>query len=70
LESSVAVGPTTCIGGVSTPVTGANRAYLLGRWDAVDQGGDGFLYDDNPTARATFGIFKGSEEVIFIRENF
>jgi len=70
LEASVGVGPTTCIGGVSTPLTGSNRAYLMGRWDAVDQGGDGFLYDDNPTARATFGVFQGSEEVIFIRENF
>lgn len=60
----------TCIAGVSTPVTGASRAYLLGQWDAVDQGGDGFLYDDNPSARATFGVFKGAEEVIFIRENF
>jgi len=24
----------------------------------------------NPFARATFGVFKGSDEVIFIRENF
>ena len=60
----------TCIAGVSTLVTGASRAYLLGQWDVVDQGGDGLLFDDNPAARATFGVFKGAEEVIFIRENF
>jgi len=24
----------------------------------------------NPTARAAFGIFRGAEEVVFVRENF
>jgi hypothetical protein len=60
----------TCIAGVATPVTGASRAYLYGQWDAVDQGGDGLLFDDDPAARAIFGVFKGAEEVIFVRENF
>jgi hypothetical protein len=54
---------TTCIGGSSTAVTGADRAYLQGNWT----GGN---YDQNPSARATFGVFKGAEEVIFVRENF
>ena len=27
-------------------------------------------YDQNPSARAAFGVHKGSEEVIFIREYF
>ena len=30
----------------------------------------GSAFDDNPTARATFGTFRGAGEVIFIRENF
>jgi MSHA biogenesis protein MshQ len=38
-------------------------AYLQGAWS-------GAVYDDNPSARATFGAFRGAGEVIFIRENF
>lgn len=54
----------------ATAVTGANRAYLLGRWDNTDQGGDTLFYDDNPVGRATFGVFGGSDEFIYNRENF
>jgi MSHA biogenesis protein MshQ len=54
---------TTCIAGSSTPVAGANRPYLRGNWT-------GGAYDQNPAARVRFGVFKGAEEVIFIRENF
>ena len=57
-----AIGSNTClsVGALPTADTAANRAYL--------QSGSGFT--QNPSARATFGVFKGSEEVIFIRENF
>jgi MSHA biogenesis protein MshQ len=54
---------STCIGGVAGADTGADRLYLQGNWTAG-------AYDQNPTARATFGTFKGAGEVIFIRENF
>lgn len=54
---------TTCVAGAVTPVTGANRAYLQGNWS-------GGAYDQNPTARAAFGVYRGAEEVIHIRENF
>jgi MSHA biogenesis protein MshQ len=70
LEQTVGAGPQSCVAGAVQAVTGANRPYLYGQWDGVDQGSDGLLYDDNPTAKATFGVYKGSEEVIFIRENF
>ncbi|GAB4175862.1 MAG: hypothetical protein Fur0039_18600 [Rhodocyclaceae bacterium] len=43
-------------------------AWLLGRWDATDQGGDGALYDDQARSRASFGIFRDS--MIFRREIF
>jgi MSHA biogenesis protein MshQ len=58
---------TTCttVGGGTVGAAGANQSYLQGRWT----GGVG-NYDQNPNARASFGTFKGAEEVIFIRENF
>lgn len=40
--------------------------WLLGRWDSIDQGSDNAWYDDNPAARATFGIFR--DKLIFRRE--
>ncbi len=60
-----AASGTTCIaaGGGTVPAAGANRLYLQGNWT-------GSAFDDNPTARATFGTFRGAGEVIFIRENF
>ena len=45
-----------------SPTTGANRPWLLFDWD-----GDS-AYDDSPSARATFGIFKGSDMLIYSRE--
>jgi len=60
-----AAAGTTCtvVGGAATPATGADRAYLRGNWT-------GAAHDDDPLARATFGAFKGSGEVIFMRENY
>jgi len=60
-----AAAGTTCtvVGGGTVAAGGANRPYLQGSWAGV-------AYDDDPTARATFGTFKGAGEVIFMRENF
>jgi MSHA biogenesis protein MshQ len=56
---------TTCTtaGGAPVAATTANLPYLRGNWT-------GGAYDQNPSARAAFGVFRGSEEVIFVRENF
>jgi MSHA biogenesis protein MshQ len=56
---------TTCttVGAAPVSATTANRPYLQGNWT-------GGAYNVNPSARATFGVYKGSDEVIFIRENF
>ncbi len=56
---------TTCLvpGGATSAITNASKPWLQGNWT-------GAAFDDDPTARATFGTFKGSSEVIFIRENF
>ena len=53
----------TCVGGSSVAHSAANKTYLQGAWT-------GGTYTVNPSARATFGVYKGSDEVIFIRENF
>jgi MSHA biogenesis protein MshQ len=60
----VATG-STCATQGAAPVsaTTANLPHLRGNWS-------GGAYDENPSARATFGIYKGAEEVIFMRENF
>jgi hypothetical protein len=68
LEETVTGSPQTCIAGVQQGVTGANRPYLEGKWNGVDESADGRLYDDSPSGRATFGVYPGSQEVIQFRE--
>jgi MSHA biogenesis protein MshQ len=53
----------TSLGGAPASATTANLPHLQGNWA-------GGAYDQNPTARATFGIYKGSDEMIYMRENF
>jgi hypothetical protein len=61
---AAATGSTcTTVGAAPVSATSANLPHLQGNWA-------GGAYDANPTARATFGVYKGSEEVIFMRENF
>jgi MSHA biogenesis protein MshQ len=53
---------TTClaVNGSTVSATGASRGYLQGKWTGLN-------YDQNPSARATFGVFKGADEVIYLR---
>ncbi len=68
LEQTVSGSPQTCIAGALQPVAGADRLYLEGKWDLVDQGSDGLLYDDNPAAISAFGVYPGTDEMIYMRE--
>jgi len=43
-------------------------SWLQYDYDAVDQLLDGNLYDDNPSATATFGIFRGDDRYLYWRE--
>ena len=43
-------------------LSSASLPSLLGDWD-----GD-LSYDDNPSGRATFGIYKGRDAIIYERE--
>jgi hypothetical protein len=64
LTANLAAVPSgnTCIavGGAPAAATTANRPYLQG----------GAAFNQNPAARATFGVRRGSEELIHNRENF
>jgi len=61
------------VGGAATPSVAASLRYLLGRWnDAADPDTDANTsYDDNPAARAAFGLY-GSQpsNFIYFRENY
>jgi hypothetical protein len=64
LAAAAAGNTCTAVGVLPSAASTANRPYLQGNW-----GGSG-TWNVNPTGRATFGVFRGSDEVIFIRENF
>lgn len=58
-------GATTgasCIAGMAAS-TGGNLSWLQGAWC-------GAAYDDDPSARATFGIYGASDRIIYLRENY
>jgi MSHA biogenesis protein MshQ len=49
-------------------LSGAGLTWLQYDWDGVDQLSDANLFDDNPSALATFGVYQGNERGIFLRE--
>lgn len=51
----------TCTSATSSAATAANKTWLQGDW------GSG-AYTDNPRGRATFGLYKGADEFIYLRE--
>ena len=63
LGASASGNTCTTLGGAPGSATTANLPHLQGNWTG---GG----YNVDPTARATFGVFKGAEEIIFVRENY
>ena len=52
---------STCVGGAATSAVGAAQTWLQGRWTAG-------AYDQNPAARASFGLYRGSKPLIYLRE--
>lgn len=53
------VGGVTCSAAAS-----AGKSYLQGKW------APGTNWDNDPTARATFGVYKNSNEFIYLREMY
>lgn len=62
LLGAVGVG-TTCTGGAAAAAASASPAqtWLQGAWS-------GGAYDQNPAARASFGLYRGSKALIYMRE--
>ncbi len=54
-------GGSACVGGATTPAVGAAQPWLHGRWS-------GGAYDQDPVARASFGLHRGSRAQIYVRE--
>ncbi|HZR02677.1 MAG TPA: LamG domain-containing protein [Burkholderiales bacterium] len=61
--SSITTG-SACINASSTTVTNANKPWLQFDW-----GGTG-SFDQNPSARATFGLYRKSSDFIYFREMY
>lgn len=63
VKLSVSAAGTTCVNGAAAPVSGAAQSWLRGQWS-------GNQYDQDPTGRATFGVYKGDNPIIYLRENY
>lgn len=53
---------SSCTAGMPAS-TGANRTYLQGAWCGAG-------YTNDPTARATFGVYRNTDRFIYQRENY
>lgn len=54
---------STCVGGAGSAAGPAAQPWLQGAWT-------GGAYDRNPSARASFGLFRGSRTLIYQREMY
>jgi hypothetical protein len=54
---------TAAAASAATTATTANKAYLQSRWT-------GATYEQDPTARASFGTYRAAGNLIYLRENY
>ncbi|MBS0312078.1 MAG: hypothetical protein JSR88_12150, partial [Proteobacteria bacterium] len=47
------------------PAVAASQSWLQGHWS-----GAGVTYDQDPAARASFGLNRGSKPLIYLREMY
>ena len=47
----------------TSPTASADLPHLQGNWT-------GATFNQDPSARVTFGVYRGADEVIDMRENF
>ena len=62
--SSASGNTCTALGGAATSATASTLEFLRGNWAGTG------TYDQDPPARATFGIYKNANEFIYFQENF
>jgi len=69
VDLTVQLGATasgsTCVAGAVTPAVPASQSWLQGHWNGV-----AVTYDQNPAARASFGLHRGSKPLIYLREMY
>jgi len=63
LQLGATAAGTTCVAGVVTPATAASQSWLQGRSSTG-------VYDQNPAARASFGLNRGNRPLIYLREMY
>lgn len=52
-------------------LTAEGKSYLRGRWNETDEDANpATAYDDDPSARASFGLYKGGSQIIYQRESY
>ncbi|MBW8365789.1 MAG: LamG domain-containing protein [Rhizobium sp.] len=56
---------STCVAGVVTPAVAASQSWLQGHWS-----GTPVQYDQDPAARASFGLHRDSKPLIYLREMY
>jgi MSHA biogenesis protein MshQ len=54
---------SACVGGAATAAAGASQTWLQGAWT-------GGAYTQDPAARASFGLYRGSKSMIYLREMY
>jgi MSHA biogenesis protein MshQ len=63
LQLDVVAAGSTCVGGAVTATAAASQSWLQGHWS-----GTPVQYNQNPSARASFGLHRGSRPLIYLRE--
>jgi len=63
VQLGVTASGSACVAGTPTPAVGASNAWLQGAWS-------GGAHDQNPAARASFGLYRGSKTLIYQREMY
>jgi hypothetical protein len=63
LQLGVTAVGSSCVGGAVTSAGAASQSWLQAR-------GSGGAYDQNPAARASFGLHRGSKPLIYQREMY
>jgi hypothetical protein len=60
-----------CNGVTQAGATSASRSYLKGYWNGTDDDSNANTnYDDDPIARAAFGVYSTTNRTIYFRENY
>jgi MSHA biogenesis protein MshQ len=63
VELGATASGSVCVGGVANATTAANQPWLAGAWSAG-------AWDQNPAARASFGLYRGNPALIYSREAY